>query len=192
MPTKLVKDFEVDLETLGRGAGCVVLSIGAVCVDETGLGAEFYSEVSIRSCIEAGLQVEPATLEWWRGQGKTGTELLARCESPKAPGLGSVVDSFCSFVELECGSGARPWGNGASFDIPIIEAAIRATGRQVPWKFWDHRCHRTMRDHWLPWVSDEPFVGTKHHALQDARHQAKHLHRIMALRAAALAELRRG
>lgn len=187
MPTKQMKDFEVDLETLGRAAGCVVLSIGAVCVDETGLGTEFYSEISIRSCLEAGLEVDPETMDWWKKQGDTGKELLARCESPKAPKLADVMEQFCAFVRLECGHGARPWGNGASFDIPIVERAILAVGMTAPWKFWDHRCHRTMRDHWMPWVGDEPFVGTKHHALHDARHQAKHLHRILALRAQAIA-----
>lgn len=189
MPKKLMKDFEVDLETLGRARGCVVLSIGAVCLDKDGLGAEFYEVVSRKSCTDAGLAIDPDTLAWWDKQGMSAKSLLDATELPSTTPLKKALVGLSEFVYANCGDGARPWGNGASFDVPILEGAFDAVGLPVPWKFWDHRCYRTMRDHWLPWVKDQPFSGVKHHALDDARHQAKHLQRILALRAQAMASL---
>ena len=65
-----MKDVMVDLETLGRRAGCSILSIGAVAFDaETGtMGPEFYMVVKMASCEKHGLHTDPETVAWWKKQ----------------------------------------------------------------------------------------------------------------------------
>src|SRR3982751_4177087 len=52
----------IDLETLGRRAGCVVLSIGAVGFDGKTLGAEFYTVLNVRNQLDHGLHQDDDTL----------------------------------------------------------------------------------------------------------------------------------
>jgi len=53
----------VDIETLGLDIGSVILSIGAVRFDESGVyGEPFYVEIGQQSCKNRGLEVDPETL----------------------------------------------------------------------------------------------------------------------------------
>jgi exodeoxyribonuclease VIII len=69
------------------------------------------------------------------------------------------------------------WGNGASFDNAILAQCYRAVGMDFPWKFWNDRCYRTLKN----LVLDVPFerTGTHHNALDDARSQAIHASAIL-------------
>ena len=194
MPTKRLVDFELDLETLGKRAGCAVLSVGAVAfgpgvVDDAGA---FYVEIHQASCRASKLHADPDTLAWWERQ---------RTENPRAAELLDFTASGGSSLKLAmqelrewvlttCGPDARPWANGASFDIPIVEAAMAAVDVEVPWKFWNHRCHRTMADHWKPWLPRREFVGQVHNARDDAAHQARIMAEVLRLRELALASTR--
>lgn len=67
----------------------------------------------------------------------------------------------------------RPYGNGASFDLSILKAAYDAVGLKAPWKFWDERCYRTIKNDYSQIEPDER-AGTHHNALDDAKFQALH------------------
>jgi hypothetical protein len=56
-------------------------------------------------------------------------------------------------------------------DVPILEAAFKACGLVVPWKFWDVRDTRTLYD--VTGVNVDRSQGTHHNALDDARAQAE-------------------
>ena len=65
----------VDIETLGREPGCVVVSIGAV---EFGYGIkdELDLDVAPTSCQRAGLDIDAETLAWWLTQGEAARSQL--------------------------------------------------------------------------------------------------------------------
>lgn len=69
------------------------------------------------------------------------------------------------------------WACGASFDPVILQWAYEAAGMQRPWRHWHDRCYRTMRELFKE-VSEDSFVGSRHNALEDAKHQTKHLIKI--------------
>ena len=187
----------LDLETLGTAPGCAVLSVGAVPFDvENGVREDwaFYAEISLVSCLAAGLTIDPQTLAWWLKQPDRG--VLERASAaplhPKMPlapypwhtlGLGSLTDmaqafsQWWSMVASEDDLVAMVWGNGADFDLPIWAHAMRAVKWAQPWKPFNGRCYRTLKN-LRPDVRPEA-GAVAHHALADATRQAEHAVRLL-------------
>lgn len=166
----------VDLETLGSGSNAVIISIGAVEFDpdtET-LGREFYVLVDPQSCVDAGLKVDVGTVVWWMKQSDQARSAFNR----KGYTLAEALQHFTDWYP----AGAPLWGNGATFDNVIMTNAYKAVGRDQPWKFWDDRCYRTLKN-LLPHVTLER-SGTHHNALDDAKTQAVHANKLLAALAA--------
>lgn len=69
------------------------------------------------------------------------------------------------------------WGNGATFDMTLLEAVYELTGIECPWNnervFWTVRDLRTLVDLANLDKKTVPFTGTPHVALDDALHQAE-------------------
>ncbi|WP_323192447.1 3'-5' exonuclease [Halostella sp. PRR32] len=162
MPESDTERVMVDIETLGLEPGSAILSIGAVTFSENGLGDEFYREISLESCQEAGLQIDADTLEWWLSQDEAVTGVLTGGDS-----LTDVLGSFyCWFP-----NGAEVWANSPSFDCKHLEAALDAAGMTEPWEFRDQRDVRTLRS--LPCAAEVEMNGDEHDALDDAKYQAR-------------------
>lgn len=174
-----MKHIMVDLETLGRAAGCVVLSIGAVKFSPEGIGEEFYEVLNVDDQLQLGLTIEPSTQTWWESQSETARSVLtaARIAESSMP-LGMALSALDRFMTSEPTGASismndvRIWGNGASFDNPILTGLYMKARGEVPWKFWNERCYRTLSA--LVPHKRRPRGGTLHNALDDARNQAKH------------------
>lgn len=160
------KHCMLDLETLGNGNEAVILSIGAVCFDETGLGAEFYTNVNPQSCVEAGLKMDVSTVVWWMKQ-----DDQARSAFNK-PGV-SITQALMEFSEFFRTNGCEKlWGNGATFDNVILRSAYRLADRPTPWEYYNDMCYRTLKN--LRRDIKMERWGTHHNALDDAKSQAAH------------------
>lgn len=159
-------DVMIDTETLGTTPGSAILSIGAVMFGPAGLGEEFYAPISLVSCIEAGLTIDPGTVAWWMKQSDAARAAAFRDD---AESLQAVLEQFTCWLNLV--DAERPWAHGANFDPPLLEAAYRACGMTPPWKFWNARDTRTLYD--LAGVRVDRARGTHHNALDDARVQAE-------------------
>jgi hypothetical protein len=169
----------VDLETLGTRPGCIVLSIGAVEFDERGIGREFYAEILQDSSRLYGLHADPSTLGWWRKQNDAARAVLTRTENEgdKLPAALQKFSDWCH--EITNTNNLAVWGDGASFDNPILVECYRVTGLYPPWRFWNDRCYRTLKN--LGLMAPVVREGTYHHALDDARVQARHASKILAM-----------
>lgn len=169
-----MKDCMLDLETLGRRAGCIVLSIGAVMFDDEAgtLGPEFYTEINQQSCLSRGLYVDHETAEWWKQQNNDAQQVLRNTIGSKGTPIQTALTCFADFLREHGGEKVRIWGNGANFDQPILAECYAKTGIDLPWKFWNDRCYRTLKN--LVLLPETPFAGVKHNALADAKHQAIH------------------
>lgn len=167
----------VDLETLGRSPGCVILSIGAVAFDEiTGTtGDEFYTVISRASCRAAGMFEDPETVAWWEEQTIEARAALVQATNTAGPTLAEALLAFTQFLQ----EGDEVWGNGADFDNAFLSTAFGLVGLETPWKFWNSRCYRTLKNLRPDVALDR--TGTYHNALDDARTQA--VHAIALLRA---------
>jgi len=159
----------VDIETLGLDPGAAILSIGAVEFDTDALGAEFYEEVSLQSCQDAGLSIDAETLEWWLGLDESVNGVLRG---------GSQLEGVLKSFSLWFPDDAEIWANAPSFDCTHLEAAYEAVGLSEPWEYYDQRDVRTVRN--LPCAVEVEQDGDEHHALHDARWQAREVGQTLA------------
>ena len=169
------KDVMLDLETLGRKPGCVILSIGACRFGTKGrITDKFYTVINTASSLRAGLQQDPETVKWWEVQSKEAQTVLkqARTKRHSLP-LRSALVMFSEWL----GPNQVVWGNGSDFDQPILVAAYETIGEPVPWKFYNSACYRSIK-RFMPALRATR-LGTHHNALDDALTQAKHLQAIL-------------
>lgn len=158
----------VDLETLGNNSHSVILSIGAVSFDDTGIGEEFYVNVDPQSCVNHGLQIDVSTVMWWMKQSDDARKALYKSDTA------ILVDALTEFtLFMRRNDAAYVWGNGATFDNVILSNAYKVVGLDTPWKFYNDRCYRTLKN-LFPTVEQPADIGTAHNALDDARWQALH------------------
>lgn len=75
-------DVMIDIETLGTKPGAAILSIGAVMFSATGLGETFYTPVSLKSCTDIGLTVDPDTVAWWMQQSEEARQAAFQADAP--------------------------------------------------------------------------------------------------------------
>lgn len=157
----------IDLETMGQRFDAPVVSIGAVYFDpETGrLGDDFYAAIDITDAFRWG-RPDGSTVKWWMQQ-----DALARIAATEGEEeLKSALTRFSAWYTPR----SPVWGNGATFDISILEYAYGRLGGKQPWAFWDVRDCRTIKD-----IGSHLNVGTKvqkgvaHNALDDAKSQAR-------------------
>lgn len=169
------KHVMVDLETLDNKPGAVILSIGAVQFDKNGLGHEFHNYIDPEDCQRHGMTISADTLKWWMMQSD---EARRRVFEANGHSLKNVLYAFsCWFANSGC---EYLWGNGAAFDNVLLATAYDLVGDGLikkPWDFWNDRCYRTVKaENWF--IKADPFEGTEHDALDDAKHQARHLIKI--------------
>lgn len=160
----------IDLETLDTSATAAVLSIGIVKFDpRTGTGDTFYRRLGYEQAALFGT-VSQSTLDWWGRQ-----DPAVRREAFTADH--EIYQSATDLVQFMSGV-SRVWGNGATFDIPIIENWLQALGHRIPWKYTAARDCRTIEDLAADiGVVRKSFTrrGDHHNALDDAIYQAEYV-----------------
>ncbi len=165
-------DIMCDLETTGIRAGCGILSIGACTFDLT---STFYERIDIQSCHHYGLRDDPETIMWWSKQ-----DPIAKAEAfSGTKDLLMVLGKFSDWFRRHDGQ-IFIWGNGADFDLPILTAAFEAVCIKQPWKPYNGRCYRTLKNLYKD-VKMREFEGLKHSALADAKNQAVHARDILRI-----------
>lgn len=178
MSSPFARDIMVDIETLGTRPGSIILSIGAVAFTPgEGLGAAFHQIINTDSCRVAGLTEDPATVKWWDDQSPEAQR--TRTEAGTAPNrLPDALAAFEEFCREHAEEGdLRLWGNGSDFDNVLIIAAYEACQSKPPWRFYNSRCYRTLKN--LAPAIRLHRTGTHHNALDDARSQAEHACRLL-------------
>lgn len=174
----------LDFETLGSGADTIVVSLGAVAFNKTGILNERLFLFDIHSQVNAGRSFTASTLAWWMRQKDGARAVFSEELTPgKRVTLEEFFKDFDDFnIEAmgrvgETYDQLKPWGNGANFDISILEDMYRRHHEKrdmgIPWKFWNVLCFRTFNT-----MTDAKRYlarphGTHHSALDDARYQAE-------------------
>lgn len=163
----------IDIESFGNVYNSAVVSIGAVYFDpwSGNIGPKFYRSIDIADSIRFG-RVDGDTLKWWFKQSDDARAAAIAGTQP----LGEALSNLEEFYSK--GRNAQPWGNGASFDITILEHAyLQCLRRKAPWDFWNIRDVRTIVE-LAKGICERPREfgkGTAHNALDDAVHQAAYV-----------------
>lgn len=165
-----------DIETLGNGNFACILSIGSCKFDpqDDGVTDKFQVYVNPESCQKIGLRIDASTVMWWMDPLRD----AARAKMMAIPSgdrldIHDALDGFSQWY----GSTSLPtWSNGSNFDNVILTNAFKLAGMECPWKFWDDRCFRTLKN--LTGYK-LPRSGLAHDALDDAVYQAESLQIIL-------------
>jgi hypothetical protein len=165
----------LDFETLNDRPDSAVLSLGAVILTaEKGIVAEKEWIFSLDEQFKARSSVSAATLLWWLEKEKAAQDIFKKTQTH---GI-SMRIFLMEFSEWLRPYDVRVWGNGASFDVPIIENILHRGNQKIPWKFWNVRCYRTLK---ILYGIEKGIErrGTHHNALDDARYQATCLYNFL-------------
>lgn len=171
----------VDLETLSTAPNARIIAIGAVKFEPgEGVYDNYYQAIKtprledldqIDWIDDDGFHVSKASLQWWKEQTDRAQMVFI---DPNAIPIADALDSFTKWVTSEePADKIRLWGNGASFDNVILASAYRLCNKEQPWRFWNDRCYRTVKNMY-PMIPTQR-LGTHHNALDDAATQATHL-----------------
>lgn len=161
--------ISIDLETLGTNPDCMIVSIGACEFDlETGeIGRSLYIPVDLDG--QEDRSFSPSTLKWWMAQSTIAREVFNEEEARPLNVALYLLEQWSQNWDKK-----QVWGNGATFDISILENAYQF---QQPWKFWNVRDMRTLVD---VATTTSGFnkklvdrMGVHHNALDDAIFQAR-------------------
>lgn len=171
----MMRDLMIDLETLATRPDAAIVTIGACLFDITTgeIGKTFYGKVDLADAMRHG-KVNGDTLKWWLNQGdEARKELLGGVYTAKV-----IFNEFEDFITKNANCNRlRAWGNGSVFDITMMEFNFpRITGMEAPWRFWNVRDCRTIKDvgETAGYRFTEERSGTHHAALDDAIYQAKY------------------
>lgn len=167
----------VDLETMGNESNSAIVSIGAVEFDiNTGeTGKEFYTNVSLKSCLDVGLKINADTLMWWLKQSDEARKSLTEGQSKH---IADALSELSMFIALCGGKDCEIWGNSARFDLGILSDAYSKTSLFIPWDFRKERCVRTLVSFMPEIKKTVPFAGVAHNAVADCHHQIKYCSQI--------------
>lgn len=173
------KEIMFDLETLGKRAGCAILSIGAVAFDpyarfdgehqHISLENQFFAKISLASCKERGLFTDPDTEAWWKEQSP---EAVAEAFGGTTP-LKDALYGFRDWLFDVCGKNAEGealcnmWSHGEDFDQPILNHVFDTVLFQKPWPYNAGRDTRTALE-----MGGVTYKGTHHMPVKDSLGQA--------------------
>lgn len=162
----------VDLETMGNGTDAAICSIGAVKFDpdtHPSTDTEFYAHINLQSAQDSGGKIDAETVLWWMAQSAQAMAAITRQDD--VDHIGAALTDFIKFY----GDSDGIWAAPATFDIPILESAMRRMQAdrysvvfRVPWTFRQVHCWSTVRK--LLKIPKAPNTEG-HHALADARAQ---------------------
>jgi hypothetical protein len=164
-------DIIIDLETLSTKFNAAILVIAGIKFNRNNTLLEgkeenyFYKRITLESCIEIGLHVDPETQKWWSEQDKD--VQYEALHNPDRVHIKQALKEFSAWF----GTGSICiWGNGPSFDCGILKFAYEKCGLETPWSFWLERDIRTIFDLAGVRIKDLP-QDNKHHALSDCRRE---------------------
>ncbi len=134
----------LDLETLSTKKNAVVLSVGYAIVK----GCEIvqFGEYRLDPEQQPGGHVDFGTLQWWMD----GTKAKAQEHLASQP-VRSVHDMFdmltANVSTHSSWDKILVWGNSPNFDCDILSDLLSEPfGPGRPWKYWNERDMRTLRD----------------------------------------------
>ena len=158
----------IDLETLGTGPDCVVLTIGGVKFDPNAISEPyqpFYYKFNVDEQLDKGRTTLESTLEWWGKQEESVRE-EALGDDNRTPVL-EVLQALNKW----CVGADTIWCQGPAFDICILENLLKQYNHHTPWPFWKIRDSRTLFGI-MPKDPRKEIKFNAHNALEDCKVQA--------------------
>lgn len=161
----------LDLETLGVTPGSAVMVIAAHAVNSLGEWVDSMQVRVSRVSAEQYGTADEGTLKWWSEQSER-AQREAFMEGPRVQ-LPLALNHLDAFFGRLPTADVQVWGNSPTLDCQLLRDAYAATGKTVPWAYYQERDCRTLA-HLAEFKDLIKFGGTPHVALDDAIHQARY------------------
>jgi len=168
----------IDLETMGTSHHSLIIAIGATFFNPLSeeLGHQFYMNIDWQSGMDAGMEMDTATVKWWLQQSPEAIQSILE----HGEDIDHALDEFSKFLKQDekLDGSIKVWGNGATFDISILENAYNF---DTPWDFYNTRDCRTVED-LAKGIVDRKDIerkGIHHNALDDSIYQAKYISKMI-------------
>lgn len=161
-------DVMIDIETLGTSFKCPVISIGAAAFDLTSVLSTHYTALDVAQQIDSGTRLADAsTIKWWMSQSNAAKTVFKE----DAIKVEKALEALTNYIK-SLDADVYVWGNGATFDISILESLYADYKMPVPWKYNRVMDQRTIK-RFLGKNIDIIRKGTYHNAVDDAVTQAE-------------------
>lgn len=153
-----VRDAMLDIETLGKEPGCIVLSVGIAVFDPYDAKSkmhydekhQLYLVLSYMDSYTKQLEAGDPTAKWWQKQ-KIWPELSSQATNSNLS-LQDACERISKFL-VEQGI-EQIWAKGKDFDVPILQEVFRRC--KVEWPL-HYRRSRDARD-----LCTDAFPGIEH------------------------------
>lgn len=130
----------IDIETLGTRASSKIIAIGACTLDKGYMFDCFIDHAQWGTAFTS----DDTTIDWWHKQEpKLKEKVFGGIVAPISALM--QFTEFLNHIETMTGEEVKVWGNGASFDLSILAHAYTAMYFPLPWKYWNERCFRTVK-----------------------------------------------
>ncbi len=177
-------DVMIDLETFGTASNAIIVQIAAVPFEPWSGGRvlvnkSFNCYVDPDTCF--GGAYDGATILWWMTQDDDARQKLVQGIKNNGIPLMEVLASFHDWPEqhgFSWSSVSGVWCHGLSFDVPILDTAVRYFGHKLPWAYNKGRDTRTV----YSLLGDPPKIdagGVRHDALGDCIQQVSELQAVL-------------
>lgn len=163
----------LDLETCALEENAAILSIALMpfSLDGSSVPEPFHMVIDTMSCFMAGMAMT-SSQQWWTQQPAAARAELLKAEKKNIDAVFREVHSYLS--ALAENHTLVMWSRGLNFDLPKLEYCYRRfVEKPLPYNFWNVADVRTALRMAAIDPHDFEFVGTKHNALDDCRHQIK-------------------
>ena len=148
-----MKELMIDTETLDVTPKAVVLSVAVVPFTQKN-GPDkvntYYAALDIQPQLDVGRTISESTLKFWMEQDKEVRDAAFEGGAHPLELLNELLQLYNGYDLI--------WANGPAFDLIILEDLARdfQLFNSTPWKFWQGRDVRSMREETVgrDWVPD--------------------------------------
>lgn len=179
--------ISIDIECASVLPDAAMTQIGVAVMDSAGnieerLGRNFKIDITDYDEYPDDFSVQIHTMLWWATQDPVARNAAFGAYNPNKmedvnvdrQSLYKTMEGFCEHIKSIPGK-VKIWAKPPSFDLIIIQHALKVMGFRCPWHFRDERCLRTLLSQTPKDASIHgmPFTGNKHDAYDDAVHQLR-------------------
>jgi hypothetical protein len=175
--------LSIDIETLGINIDSQILSIGA-CIFDINSGDILHTSYSaINLDPNKTINATSGAVSFWIEQvinnRKALNGLLCSAHPYSASvDLPSALNRLSDFIAVY--KPETVWANSPKFDLAMLEYQYKSHGIDIPWKYNQDRCLRTLRHLCGDITVEKEDNWVTHNALSDAKWQAKYISQAIA------------
>ena len=167
----------VDLETGGTSQDAAILALACQAFDP-------YDPSNLPDPLVLAVEPEEndkyertwsgATIQWWSRQPEA-LSILSSLPISTLPRLARLFTEYCVNNRV-----TAIWANSPSFDLAILRHLYCSLEMRFPLSYWQERNIRTIKA-LLPAQFHPPFIGIKHHPLDDVLHEIRIVHTFLSI-----------